>query len=477
MVDYAKAFIGGQRIDPLGSRVCEVHSPHDGTRIGSAPLATKGDIDLAVNFARHAFEHRRGNKTALTERVMVIERFRTLYAAETPKIAELVTRENGVPLRSNQALQECLLEQILAYLESARQFEWSRRPAQPGGSDTIVNNQPAGVVAAFIPWNAPQFYAIAWLVPAILTGCSVILALRPETALDVQVIGELLAEAGIMDGSVSILVTDQETGEYLATHPGVDKLAFSGSMSSGRRMAAMAASHLKRLTLNLLSMSPAIVLPDADLALTVEGLKHGSFFGTGEWSANQTRLLTPRRRHAEFVDAFAQMAEELPIGDPLNQSTAIGPLISQARKDSFMACVQLGLEDGAVLSSGGTESASTDLQGNYVRPTIFSDVSRQMRLFHQETPGPLVTITPYSDLDEAIGIANDRHFGTAASIWTADEELGVAIAGQMQVASATINGTPSTPGTPFGSFNESGMGRMFGSDGIREFVEVQSISY
>ena len=277
MTHFTQMFIGGRRVAPHGNQTTEIRSPFDGEVVGSAPLAAKEDVDLAVNIAREAFDNGPWPRLAVDERIAVMKRFFDLYEMRSGEFAAFVTREMGAPLWFANNVQQLIRNQSLAYFEAAATFPWELRASGYPEGNSLWLREPVGVVAAVIPWNAPHQVALAKLYPALIAGCTVILKLAPETAVDGQFLGELFMEAGLPEGVLSILAADREVSEHLVTHAGVDKIGFTGSTAAGRRIASLAGEQLKRVSLELGGKSAAIVLPDADIAATVDSLRYRSF--------------------------------------------------------------------------------------------------------------------------------------------------------------------------------------------------------
>jgi aldehyde dehydrogenase (NAD+) len=259
-------------------------------------------------------------------------------------------------------------------------------------------------------------------------------------------------------------------------HPGVDKVAFTGSTAAGRRIAELCGARLTRVSLELGGKSAAIVLDDADLEKTAEGLRFASFMNTGQACAAQTRVLAPRRRLGQVVDAVTAMADDLVIGDPRDAATEIGPLVARRQQQRVTDYIGLGVAEGARVATGGTGLPDEVARGWYVRPTVFSDVDNSMRIAREEIFGPVVCVIPYDDVDDAVALANDSEFGLAGSVWTSDPERGLAIAGRVRTGTTGVNHYTADFGSPFGGFKASGIGREYGPEGLDEYVEFQSVS-
>jgi aldehyde dehydrogenase (NAD+) len=479
MIVHDKLFIGGRWLEPATESLIEVSSPHDQTLIGRTPQAVRPDVDRAVDTARESFDTGPWSRAAPAERIAVVVRFAELHERRAGELAALVTAENGMPSWVSNVVQAMIAEQSSAYIRAAEQFEWEIRGSGTWGGSTMVRSEPAGVVAAVIPWNQPQQSALTKIVPALLAGCSVVLKPSLETALDGVELGPIFAEAGLPEGVLSIVPADRDVSEYLISRPGVDKIAFTGSTRAGRQIAAIAGQQLKRVSLELGGKSAAIVLADADLAQTLEGLKNASLAGNGEACIAQTRILAPRDRYSEIVEGLGEMVASLRVGDPSDPDTFIGPLVSKAQQDRVEGYIALGEQEGARVVTGGPGGPrDPDLQaGYYVRPTVFADVDNTMRIAREEIFGPVLAVIPYDTVEDAIRIANDSEYGLSGGVWTASEEMGLAIARQIRTGTFAVNGTFGDLNSPFGGFKSSGIGREFGRAGLASYVEQKSIVF
>jgi aldehyde dehydrogenase (NAD+) len=341
--------------------------------------------------------------------------------------------------------------------------------------ESVVRREPVGVVAAIVPWNSPQATAMTKVIPALLAGCTVVLKPSPETSLDALLLAEILASTGLPKGVVNVVTGGTEAGEHLVAHPGVDKVAFTGSTEAGRRVAAVCGAQLKRVTLELGGKSAAIILDDADLDATIEGLRLASFMNSGQTCVAQTRILASRSKYAAVVDALATLTAALKVGDPIDAQTEIGPLASRRHRDRVRNYIAIGRDEGARLVVGGTEMPEGLEHGWYLRPTLFADVDNRMRIAQEEIFGPVLSVIPYTDVDDAIRIANESRYGLAGSVWTADVQQGMEIARQIRTGSLGINQYMIDFGSPGGGFKDSGIGREGGPEGIDAFVELKSI--
>ncbi|MFF2521448.1 aldehyde dehydrogenase [Streptomyces liangshanensis] len=476
MIVRDRLYIGGHWAPPSLDEPIEILSPHDRSPVGRAAQAAPADVDAAVALAREAFDHGPWPRLTPEERRAAVARFNTLHAARAEEIAALITAENGSASWFTRALQTTLAEQTHAYLRASEALLWEEETRSPSGARSLVRREPVGVVAAVVPWNAPHQSALVKMVPALLAGCAVILKASPETALDALVLAEVFDEAGFPEGVVSVLPADRETSEYLVSHPGVDKIAFTGSTAAGRRIASIAGEQLKRVSLELGGKSAAIVLDDADLASVTEGLRYASFGNNGESCVSLTRVLAPRERYEEVVAAVAALTESLTVGDPAAPDTFIGPMVRAGQQERVQSYIRTGIEEGARLVVGGPDTPAGLEGGYYVRPTVFADVDNSMRIAQEEIFGPVLVVIPYADADDAVRIANDSPYGLSGGVWTADSGRGVEIARRIRTGTFSVNGAAPNFDTPFGGYKASGLGREFGSAGLGQYLELKSIA-
>ncbi|MFJ6982974.1 MULTISPECIES: aldehyde dehydrogenase [unclassified Streptomyces] len=476
MTDYEQLYIGGHWAAPSVDARIEVRSPHDGSLVGRAAQAGPADVDAAVAAARRAFDEGPWPRLSPAERRAVVARFDALHAARAEEIAALITAENGTPAWFTRSLQGALAEQTGAYLRASEGFGWEEEVTSPSGARSLVRREPVGVVAAVIPWNAPHQSALVKVVPALLAGCTVVLKPAQETPLDGLLLGELFTEAGFPEGVVSVLPADRETSEYLVAHPGVDKVAFTGSTRAGRRIAALAGEQLKRVSLELGGKSASIVLDDADLDAVVAAVPFMAFTNNGQSCVAHTRLLVPRSRYEEVVGAVAAAVEKLTVGDPADTANFVGPLVTAAQRDRVESYIRSGLDEGARLVAGGPGAPAGLEGGNYVRPTVFADVDNAMRIAREEIFGPVLVLIPYETEEDAVRIANDSPYGLGGGVWSGDPRRALSVARRIRTGTFVVNGAPSGFDAPFGGYKASGVGREFGAVGLTQYVEHKSIA-
>ncbi|MFD0691700.1 aldehyde dehydrogenase [Actinomadura fibrosa] len=473
MREHDRLFIGGGWAAPAGTGTIDVISPHTEEVIGRVPDGTEADIDAAVAAARRAFDEGPWPRMTPAERAEIVGRLSAIYAERQQQMADLVTAEMGSPILFSVFGQAAIPQMVLQYyVDLAASYTWEEeRPGMLG--PVTVTQEPVGVVAAIVPWNVPQFTLMLKLAPALIAGCTVVAKPSPETPLDSYLLAEWITEAGIPEGVVNIVPAGREVGAYLVAHPDVDKVSFTGSTAAGRKIGAVCGEQLKRVTLELGGKSAAILLDDADIAATVEGLKMASLMNNGEACAAQTRILAPRSRYDEVADALASMVGGLNVGDPADYGSEIGPLVARRQQERVEDYIRIGQDEGAKIITGGLNRPHD--RGWYVAPTVFGDVANDMRIAREEIFGPVLVLIPYADEEDAVRIANDSDYGLGGSVWTSDVAHGVEVARRIRTGSCGVNMYTLDPNTPFGGYKNSGLGRELGPEGMTAYLEHKSI--
>ncbi|MEU4317341.1 aldehyde dehydrogenase [Nocardia fluminea] len=471
-------YIGGQWVDPATSATIEVISPHTELVIARVADPATADVDRAVAAARSAFDTGPWPHTDPQERVAIIRELARLYRAREDELAQLITTEMGAPITFSRSAHAKLPGiMISAFADIAAGYRWRDTRAGFLGRDVVVGHEPVGVVAAIIPWNMPMFLMVGKLIPALLAGCAVVLKPSPETALDAHHMAELLDRVGLPPGVVSILPGGREVGRYLVAHPGVDKVSFTGSTGAGRQVAEVCGAALRKVSLELGGKSAAVVLDDADPDAVATGMLVAGLMNGGQACVAQTRVLVPRRREHEFVDALAGVIENLTVGDPFDPATRIGPMVSHRQQQRVRDYIELGQHEGARLLLGGTDLPEGIERGWYVRPTLFADVDNSSRIAQEEIFGPVLSVIAYTDDDHAVQLANDSEYGLSGSVWSPDLERATAIARRVRAGTLGINEPYSMdPVAPFGGVKNSGIGREFGTEGLESYLDAVSLS-
>jgi aldehyde dehydrogenase (NAD+) len=476
LLDRHELFIGGRWVAPSAAERFAVVSPSTEEIIGHVPLAEPADAEAAVAAARAAFAVGPWHRTAPAERAEVLLRAADLLEARIGDIAETTAHEMGCPISQAPQAQGMVPKVFRYYGELLATHELERRVLTDDRAGLVVSD-PVGVVAAIIPWNAPATLAAWKLAPALAAGCTVVVKPPPESPLSGFIIAEALEAAGVPAGVVSFIPGDRATGEHLVTHPDVDKVAFTGSTAAGKRIMALCAERIARVSLELGGKSAAIVCDDADLGVAIPRIVGGGMHLSGQVCGAHTRVLVARSRYDEAVEAAAAIADAIPYGDPFDPKTVVGPLVAERQRDRVEGFIASALDDGARLAAGGHRPEHLPT-GWYVPPTVIAGVHNDMHVAREEIFGPVLAFILFDGEDDAVAIANDSRYGLSGGVWTGDDERGVAIARRMRTGSVAVNGTyPPYPLVPFGGFKESGLGRELGPEGLIAYLEPKSIGF
>jgi acyl-CoA reductase-like NAD-dependent aldehyde dehydrogenase len=462
-------FIGNEFVSSAGTATIEVVDPSTEEVIGTVPAGTAADAGRAVTAAAAAFES--WQYSTVEDRIAVLDRIRAGIEARRAEFAELISAEMGMPRSWSDAVQVGNPLAVLAdYSRILRQYQFTERR-----ENSLVTQEPAGVVVAIAPWNLPLHQALAKVVPALAAGCTVVLKPSEVTPLDSYLLAEIARDAGTPPGVLNIVHgTGPEIGEPLVVHPGVDVVSFTGSLAAGRRVGELAARTVKRVTLELGGKSPSILLDDADLGTVVpEAVRYGAFLNNGQVCSAFTRLIVPRAVAPDVLDLARETAESLTVG-PASADLDLGPLVSRAQRDRVVGYIRAGLDEGATLVTGGPEPPAGLRRGFFVRPTVFGDVTPGMTIARDEIFGPVLTVIAYDTEEEAVAIANDTIYGLAGAVYSASLERGMAVARRLRAGQVNVNGGAFNVCAPFGGYKQSGNGREFGVWGLAEFLETKS---
>lgn len=472
-------FIDGKWVEPAGRDTITILDPATEEVSGSFVDGTRADIDRAVAAARAAFDRGPWPRMTPAQRAEILNKAAQNLRGYNDEMAYTLTAEMGSPITQSLTAQMPVAVDIFEYYAGlASTYEWeARRPtydAANAGYEIIVRQEPVGVVAAIIPWNGPQIVAAMKLAPALISGSTVILKPAPEATLNFMQFANAFREAGLPEGVLNIVPAGREVGEYLVTHDGVDKVTFTGSTAAGRRIGALCGERIRRCTLELGGKSAAILMEDVNLDTALEALIGPMMFISGQSCNAQTRILAPRSRYDEVIDAMVSTISSVPYGDPREAGTFVGPLASERQRDRVESYLDLGKKEGAKVAIGGGRPSDRP-KGWYVDKTIFRDVDNSMRIAQEEIFGPVYVVIPYDDTNDAISIANDSPYGLAGSVWTEDAAAGLEVARQIRSGGLGVNFYSLDCASPFGGFKNSGIGRERGIEGLGAYLETQSI--
>lgn len=472
---YDSFFINNSWVRPSTKERLSVINPATESAIATVPEASKEDVDAAVLAARNAFDHGPWPSMTGEQRGNCIKELSQALQQDLPDLAQLITQEMGSPITfsmRSQAFSPIIVLDYYADLARKHAFE-VKRPGMV--SPVVCRSEPVGVVAAITPWNAPLFTMMLKLAPALAAGCTVVIKPAPETPLDAYRLAEAIEKTSIPPGVVNIIPAGREVGEYLVSHRQVDKVSFTGSVVAGSKIGSICGSQIKRCTLELGGKSAAILLDDVDLTATIPQLLPAALMNNGQACIAQTRVLAPARRYREIVDTLTDAVANLRVGDPLNETTDIGPLFAERQRERVESYIEIGKAEGARVSTGGKRPSHLE-KGWYVEPTVFVDVDNSMRIAREEIFGPVVSVIPYDNEENAVAIANDSDYGLSGTVWTRDAEKGLDIARKIRTGTYTVNGMSMDFMSPFGGFKQSGIGRELGQEGLNAYFEYKTIN-
>jgi acyl-CoA reductase-like NAD-dependent aldehyde dehydrogenase len=465
-------FINGESVEPSSGEIRELGEPASGAPLARAAMAGEADIDRAVEAARAALEGPWG-KTLPNERSRLMHALADAIVANRKELAELETRNVGKAVTSVKGEVAVSAENFRWYASAIATITGRAMPI--GGSILAYTlKEPVGVSAQIVPWNYPIMMTAWKLAPALAAGCTVVLKPDPSTPLTALRLGELAAEVGIPPGVVNIVPGDgPTTGAYLVRHPGVEKVAFTGSTATGSEIMRLCAEPVKRLSLELGGKSPNLVFADANLDDAVPSSVYAIYYAAGQSCDARSRVLVEKPLYDDFVSRFTETAGKMRMGDPLDEETQMGSLISQSHRDKVHGFVEAGREEGAEVVTGGE---AVDGEGAFYPPTVLAGVDSTMSVAQEEIFGPVVTVIPFEDEKEAVRIANDVKYGLTATVWTQDPGRGHRLARQIKSGVIGIN-LPNTafPGLPFGGYKQSGFGREGSLETIEMYLETKAV--
>jgi aldehyde dehydrogenase (NAD+) len=475
LLEYRDIYAGGRLIGSASPDVITIINPATEEVVGAVPSAVGIDVDRAVRSARRAFDDGSWATCPPADRADALDRLAAALEARTEEAARLVTAEMGMPIsasRLHNATAPCAILRYYANLARAMDTEETRTAVSFTGR-TVVRREPAGVAAVITSWNYPIMLAFSQLAPALAAGCTIVLKPAAATSLSAYILAEAFEDADFPPGVFNLVTGTHETAGALARHPGVDTVSFSGPTKQGRWIASICGAELKPARLELGGQSAAIILDDADLGKAGDALGRLIFGNSGQTCFAMSRVLVPEQRYGDLVDALAEAAGALRVGDPLSESTTMGPLASSRRRVDVEAQVRSGVGDGARVVSGGRRPASP-VRGYFYEPTVLIGVTPQMAIARDEICGPVATVISYKDEAEAVRFANDG-FGLAGTVWTGDPQRGLDIARRTRVGTFGINLYEPDIGSPWGGRGPSGSGSAYGPEGMDAYLTSKSV--
>jgi aldehyde dehydrogenase (NAD+) len=460
-----KLYIGGAWVAPASGETIPVENPATEEVLGHVPAGTAADVDTAVAAARGAFDG--WAATPMAERGAVLDRLHTALASRAGDIARTVGLELGTPLKIAKAVQAGL---PLTVLRSYADLALAPVVPQTVGNSLVVH-EPVGVVGAITPWNYPLHQVVAKVAAALAAGCTVVLKPSELTPLVAYLLLDAADEAGVPAGVLNLVPgTGPVVGAAIAGHPDVDMVSFTGSTATGRAISHAAADRIARVALELGGKSANVILEDADVTRAVKVGVGNAFLNSGQTCTAWTRMLVHRSHFDEAVELAAATAQGYRTGDPFDEATRLGPLVSAAQRDRVRGFIQRA---EARLVAGGLDAPVPD-QGYFVAPTVFADVRPDSELAQEEIFGPVLSIIGFADDDEAVAIANNSRYGLAGGVWGAPERA-MAVARRLRTGAVDVNGGAFNPAAPFGGYKQSGVGRELGAFGLAEFQQVKAI--
>jgi len=465
-----RLFVGGEWVEPAGDATIEVVNPSTEEVIGSIPEGTPADVDRAAGAARAAFES--WSRTTPAERAPYLAAIGAALAERGDEIAGLVATELGMPIRQARMIQAGL--PTVSFSSMPELMEHVQWEVEIGNS--LIVREPVGVVGAITPWNYPLHQISLKVAPALAAGCTVVLKPSEVVPLNAFVLAEIVEAVGLPAGVFNLVTgTGPEVGEAIVRHPGVDMVSFTGSTRAGRRVSELASEHVKPVSLELGGKSPNVILEDANLERAVADGVAKCFLNSGQTCSALTRMVVPRQRLEEAEQIAAAVAAKYTPGDPFEEGTRLGPVVSDSQLERVRGYIEKGLAEGARVVTGGAEPPAGRERGYFVQPTVFSDVTPDMTIAREEIFGPVLAIMPHDGEDDAVRIANDSDYGLAGGVWAGDEEHAKQVARRIRSGQIEINGGAFNPLAPFGGFKRSGHGREAGPFGIEEFLTAKSL--
>jgi len=474
-----KLLIGGAWVDSSDGKTFDTVNPATGEVLTQIAAANAADVEKAVTAARKAFDDPAGpwQKMTASERGKLLWKIADLIEQNIEELAEIETLDNGKPIFESRYVDLPTVADVFRYYAGwATKIHGETINSRPNAF-TYTLREPVGVVAAIVPWNFPLLLASWKIAPALATGNCVIWKPASQTSLSALRVGELMVEAGVPAGVINILPgPGAVVGMGLVKHPGVDKVAFTGSTVVGKEVMRSAADTVKRITLELGGKSPNIVFADSDLEAAVRGASTGIFYGKGEVCAAGSRLFVEKKIHDEFMSKLVDRTQKLKPGDPLDPKTRLGAIVSEQQMNSVLGYIEAGKSEGAKLVAGGKRVSVDGGKGYFVEPTIFDAVDNNMKIAQEEIFGPVLATIPFDDVEQVAELANQNIYGLAAAVWTNDIRKAHAVARRLKAGTVWVNAyNLYDVALPFGGYKQSGFGRELGMHAIEHYTELKSV--
>ncbi|WP_433431627.1 aldehyde dehydrogenase family protein [Nonomuraea sp. CA-141351] len=461
-------YIGGSWTASASDESIDVVNPATEEIIDRVPAGSPDDVEAAVAAARRAFPG--WADMAASERGKLLGDAAELLKQRSEEVAKTIASDMGAPLGFALKVQTLMPATVLSFYAQMAESH----PLESRVGNSMVVKEPIGVVAAITPWNYPLHQIVCKVGPALAAGCTVVLKPSEVAPLAAYALAEIFSEVGLPPGVFNLVSgRGPVVGEAMAAHPEVDMVSFTGSTTAGRRVASLAAESVKRVALELGGKSANIILPDADLALAVKVGVANCFVNAGQTCSAWTRMIVHRDQYDAAVRLAVEAARGYTVGDPFDESTRIGPLVSAIQRDRVVRYINRGQEEGARLVAGGTDRPHD--RGYYVEPTVFAGVEPGMAIEQEEIFGPVLSLIPYTTEDVAVQIANGTKYGLAGAVWSGTEEHAVAVARRLRTGQVAINGGRFNPLAPFGGYKQSGVGRELGEQGLEEYLETKAM--